>query len=64
VRVHGWRRAEVAKPRVRVEDHKIPAQPVESRALADEDLAVIAKEPDLDGLLVEEGSREALDSVA
>lgn len=41
---------------LRIEDHEIPPQPVDlSRALGGEDLPVIAKQPDLDGLLVEEG---------
>ena len=48
-----------------VEDDEVPAQPVDQPgALGDEDLAVVAQQPDLDSLLVEEGSGESLDSLA
>jgi hypothetical protein len=42
-----------------VEDHEVPAQPVDQpRPLADKNLAVIAQQSDLYGLLVEEGGGE------
>ncbi len=48
-----------------VEDHEVPAQPVDQpRPLGHEDLAVIAQQPDLDGLLVKEGGGELLDTLA
>jgi hypothetical protein len=50
---------------LRVEHHEVPAQPVDQPgALGNEDLAVIAQQPDLDSLLIEEGSRESLDPLA
>ncbi len=48
-----------------IEDDEIPAQPIDQpRALGNQDLPVIAQQPDLDGLLVEEGGREPLDALA
>jgi hypothetical protein len=50
---------------LRVEDNEVPAQPVDQpRALGDQDLAMVAQQPYLDGLLVEDGGREPLDALA
>jgi hypothetical protein len=47
-----------------VEDDEIPAQPIDQpRALGNQDLPVIAQQPDLDGLLVEESHGKPLDSL-